>query len=290
MFPITLFGSGGGEDDPPGKVTDPACVCFDDMGVPDIGYTAGFWNPARLIEIVRTPYCSPALGGITIQDDPTMMGGYIREEGDSSDGAFYHYHYYAFPLFAILELVINPECNAGGFIEFDLMYLSELEPTWNDEELSLFLTPEVAVFANPLAIASCSIDCAAATAREPTNSMFWCAGCWGNLYPFTGHIASDGSPPRDTSLLATRSVAALHRRGLAHKTYGLDALCGGSIFPMIPKEQYKMSLLYPLGEAEPRCCHWIGESTFGWGEWRNLPAVGEDFVYMLWRYTDCCMH
>ena len=72
--------------------------------------------------------------------------------------------------------------------------------------------------------------------------------------------------------------------------FGNDALCGGSIYPMIPKSQYKMSMLFPIAEASGKCCHPIGQSTFLWGEWRNIPAVGEDFVYMLWRYTDCCLN
>ena len=119
--------------------------------------------------------------------------------------------------------------------------------------------------------------------------MFWCAGCWGSLYPFTGNIPPNESPPRDSSLTATRAIAALHRRGLAQKTFGDAALCGGYIYPMIPKSQYKMSMLYPLAEASGTCCHPLGLSTMLWGEWRNIPAVGEDFVYLLWRYTDCCL-
>lgn len=36
------------------------------------------------------------------------------------------------------------------------------------------------------------------------------------------------------------------------------------------------------------CCHNIGENTLLWGEWRQRPGTGEDFVYLLWRWTDCC--
>jgi conjugal transfer pilus assembly protein TraU len=32
----------------------------------------------------------------------------------------------------------------------------------------------------------------------------------------------------------------------------------------------------------------IGESPLTWGEWRNIPAVGEDHLYLLWRWNDCC--
>ena len=37
------------------------------------------------------------------------------------------------------------------------------------------------------------------------------------------------------------------------------------------------------------CCHGFGENTMLWGEWRTRPATGQDFVYVLWRWTDCCV-
>ena len=26
----------------------------------------------------------------------------------------------------------------------------------------------------------------------------------------------------------------------------------------------------------------------GWGVWRTLPGPGEDHLYVLWRWNDCC--
>jgi conjugal transfer pilus assembly protein TraU len=25
-----------------------------------------------------------------------------------------------------------------------------------------------------------------------------------------------------------------------------------------------------------------------WGEWRTIPGAGEDALYILWRWQDCC--
>jgi conjugal transfer pilus assembly protein TraU len=36
------------------------------------------------------------------------------------------------------------------------------------------------------------------------------------------------------------------------------------------------------------CCHNLGENTMLWGEWRQRPATGQDFVYLLWQWVDCC--
>ncbi|MBW5284155.1 TraU family protein [Burkholderia gladioli] len=38
-----------------------------------------------------------------------------------------------------------------------------------------------------------------------------------------------------------------------------------------------------------RCAHRIGETTFRWGDWRTRPGTGEDQVYMIWRWVDCCV-
>jgi len=316
LFPIKLLGvlQFGTGNVPAESSNESICFCDGELGIPDIGFTVGMWAPARLIEIVRKPYCSPTLGGITLNESFRLWGMKDGADGQSSSNQFYNYHYFAFPLYEILELVVTPECNPGGFSDFDLMYISEIDPTWVEDELSVFTQPEVAVAANPLLQAACPVDCAASTLSGPIDSMWWCAGCWGNLYPFTGNVPSGGSPPRVSSLLSTRALASLHRRGLAWRTVGDEALCGGAIYPMLPKQQYRMSMLFPLAEADnstriptpstnaptgvvdiddyewtQQCCHNIGVPTFLWGEWRNIPAVGEDFVYVLWRWTDCCV-
>jgi len=298
MFPIVISGIGmGGGSRPPGSAT-PSTVCQCDTGN---GLQAGFgfgfsmWEPARLVEVVRRPYCFPSLGGSVLDpggnstpgSNGLMMGGKSSEsnENDSSDKVFYNYHYFAFPLTVILNLFSG--CSPDGYMAFDLMYISELDPTWNDDELAFLTNPEVVMVANPVSQAACIADATASTAGFPLDTMFWCAGTWGSLYPFTGNILTNVSQPRDTSLIAARALAALHRRGLAWKTMGDAAMCGGYIYPSLPKTQYKFEQMYPLAESNSN--HWIGESPFIWGEWRNEPGVAEDYIHMIWRWKDCCI-
>jgi conjugal transfer pilus assembly protein TraU len=301
LFPVRMFGdvtSFGGDDSdvPDGAATTPVCACKGKDELPSIGFTAGAWLPARLVEVVRKPYCSPSLGGVSLNNGIRLWGGAKETDQGSADKSFYNYHYWAFPLYEMLDLLVQVNCDPDGMKGMDLMYLSEVDPTWNVDELAFFINPEAVLFANPLAMTACAADGILATASKPIQSMWWCAGTWGNLYPFTGNIASDASGPRDTSLLVTRVLASLHRKGLAQKTYGDDALCQGTIYPMVPKQQYKMSMMFPVPESQgptssmtKNCCHNIGESTFLWGDWRTIPGTGEDYVYMLWRYTDCCV-
>jgi len=294
VFPIRIAGvdmSWGSHpnDAPKGAVSSSFCACDDDLGIPRPGVTMSMWEPARLIEIVRMPYCAPSLGGDRLKNSYRLMGGSKASDDErGTDKTFYQYHYYSFPLTQMLEMFNVAECQSSGYLDFDLMFMSELDPIWNDDELSFFTNPEVALFANPVALAACAADSAATSAGgEPIDSLFWCAGAWGSMYPFTGNITSQGSPPRDTSLLAARTVATLHRRGFAKETIGEDAMCHASYDPIITKSQYKMSMFYPVAESEKN--HWIGAHTFTWGEWRNIPGVGEDFVYMLWQWNDCCL-
>jgi len=291
IFPMYVSGirMGGSSEDVPNGAADPKplCLCQDANGVYRPGTQMSMWQPARLVESVRVPYCSPTLGGEMLQEDLTHIGtrGY-GQDSSRQHKAFYQYHYFAYPLLVMLDLFLQPHCNPGGFSDMDLMYLSELDPTWNDDELAFYLNPESAIFASPGAIAACTADAAAASAGSPIKNMFWCAGAWGGIYPLTGHVLTNASPPRSAALVGTRALAALHRRGLALQTMGDDAMCANPIHPTMLKTQYKFQQLYPLPEANGN--HWIGEPTYLWGEWRNIPSVGEDFVNLIWRYDDCC--
>jgi conjugal transfer pilus assembly protein TraU len=289
MYPIVIAGGklGSGEaPDAAWSTGETVCHCTDNQGIPEVGLATGLWEPTRLVELVRTPYCSPSLGGVRLKDDSVQFGGHGAPHRESNK-AFYQYHYFAFPAAVMLDLFVAGECNAGGYTDMDLIQISEIDPVWADDELAFYQNPEAAYVANPVAKAACMSDAVAANAGEPMEDMWWCAGGWGNLYPFTGNLSSFNSPPEDTNLLATRALAAQHRRGLAWQTMGEGASCTSQVAPTLPKTQYKWSQFYPVPEANNN--HWIGETSFKWGEWRNVPATGEDFVHLLWSWNDCCM-
>lgn len=290
LYPIKLAGvriSPNGDGAPSEASNDSVCACQDDLGIYVAGVTQSMYEPARLIELVRQPSCHMVLGGAVI---PTTNGrkrgkiGLATETIENTTG-FWHYHYYSYPLLLMLELLVPNRCS-DGIVGMDLMYLSELDVTWSDSEIAFFANPEAAIFNNPISIAACAADAAASAVGESIDSMFWCAGSWGQMYPLSGYTPQNVSIPTKTSLLATRSVAALHRRLLAYKTMGDDALCDTNIYPTIPKSQYKMNMMYPMAESNDT--HKIGESSFTWGEWRSIPSK-EDAVYLLWRWNDCCM-
>jgi len=288
MYPMTIAGVkfGGGTAPKGAAPRVPICHCPDANGVPWYGFMYSSWQPARLVEVVRKPYCSPVLGQLPVSGSRTYGGPSEHKLGEEDNTiSFYNFHYFSFPLTTMLNMFTG--CSGDGYLGFDLMYLSEVDPTWNEDELAFFTNPEVTLFANPVAQAACIPDALAATVGEPLQSLYWCAGAWGSMYPFTGSITSDQSTTQTAGLITARAIAALHRRLLARTFMGSAAMCKPLIAPTIVKGQYKISQLYPLAEANGN--HWIGEPSFKWGEWRTIPGIGEDFVEMVWRWNDCCV-
>src|SRR5690606_27581133 len=190
IFPIRVMGVPivNGDGYVPDEATrKPFCICDDNLGVPHVGITTSMWEPTRIVVLQYQPGCSSVLNGINFGFDPTFMGTHGTDEKDGSDMRFMHYHYYAFPLMIMLDLFTGKNCNAGGFLDLDLMYLSEVDPTWVNDELAFFTTPESALVANPVGVMACVADAMSANAGRPIKELFWCAGSWGTLYPFSGH-------------------------------------------------------------------------------------------------------
>jgi len=302
---------------PDGSSSQMPCQCEDDLGIPQIGIKASYQSITRIAEVVTQPWCSPSLGGIQLQDSEYGQG-YIDTDEANNATAFFQYHYFAYPLMEMLEILMMPECTGSDIIDFDLMYVSEIDPTWNDDLLALLMSPEAVLFGSPPALAWCGVDCVLTTADEQEQEFYGCAACDGLLYPFTGNINPVQDPVAASSLAAQRAIASLHRKGLATRTMGNEAMCGERILaPMIPSTQYRFSMMYPTPEAEGnagnlisgassnnagqageeldrygQCCHPMGMSTARWATaagGRMPPGKDSAFIYMIWNYQDCCI-
>ena len=109
------------------------------------------------------------------------------------------------------------------------------------------------------------------------------------MYPLALSISSRQSSSRKAIALAGKTLALQHRRGLGQKTYGTDALCGGTIDPFVPKEQYRWQQFFPLAQNTGACANFEGYSTFLNGNIaRDIPSTGEDRIFLLFRYVECC--
>ena len=167
--------------------SSPICLCG--SPIPRIGLSLGVWEPARLVDATRAPWCFPNLGGLTINPGlPAGRGRTGAAGGDGAKGSVWHAHYYMYPLLSWIGVLLDLGCLEGGGL--DIAWASELDPAWLDDELTFLLNPEAALFANLPAQAACAADCAASSVGLPLDPMFWCAGCQGGMYPLTGNVAA----------------------------------------------------------------------------------------------------
>lgn len=278
--------------------SNPVCMCMKQVppspvDVPVPGVTIGFWEPVRLVDITRTPYCMTGMGGMQLgKANHTKVSSYNRSYGKRvAHNSFYHVHYYIYPLIYWLELITDLICLEQS--TFDVAYLSELDPSWNDHKLQTLLTPEAFLFGNPIAQAACALDCTAATLDKPRDELFWCSGCWGNLYPLSGANADHIGGVQSSSLYTARVLTKMHRMGLAKETSTDDGsidgkLCKKSIAPKIKKSQYKLQMVYPRPSSGDIGCWPIGLSDMLYSAFNEYPYDGQDWSYLIWRKTNCC--
>jgi len=289
LFPLTIGGIGIVSDGQPdiGNPSSPVCYC---NNPPRLGISIGFWEPVRMVDVTRTPFCMVGLGGLSL--DPGIGAPRGAQVGHDSQtrNSFYQVHWYANPILAWLEVLLDFPCLEQGSL--DLAYLTEVDPLWSDDELSAILNPEAVLFANPVAKAACAADCVAASAGFPVASLFWCAGCQGSIYPMTGHVTTHIGGVQASVLLTQRMTAKMHRQLTTFATAGSRGLCGAYPLPIFDKTHYKLQMTYPVpatAKVGGQCCQPYGRTTMIWGSGKSFPVSGEDFSYQIFRKRNCCV-
>lgn len=286
VFPITL---GGVNITPTAKdysdYNTPFCIC---AGVPPkIGIPITFWEPARMVDVTRHAYKLVGLGGIQLGSENLKNRGSVSFIAETpARSSFLHVHYYVYPILGLLGILTDFQCVETG--ELDVAYMSEFDPLWADDNLQNIFNPEAYLFSNPLAQFACIADCAKSSIDQPTDKLFWCAGCEGSLYPFGGNITHHIGPLQASSLLVHRCLAKLHRMGIV-KGYAENDFCEARIMPVIMKTLYKTQIVRPIPQTSG-ACHALGKSDQLWGIGKTYPVKGEDdFVYLLWIKKQCCL-
>ncbi len=302
IFPISIgaFSMDMGQED----IENPGSpVCYCPIPTPPYvrtGISVGFWEPTRLIESVRTPFCFPGLGGTTMggSDTATKPWGATSHTSGSkvNRDSFYQVHVYMNPIMYYLERVIDDMCLESG--SYDLVYMSEYDSAWHDDVESALIAPEATLFTTLPALAACSADCVAATNGFGIQGLYWCSGCNGTVYPMDGNVTVHVGGVQASSLLNHRILAKLHRLLVAWQWHGAGAMCGGHAAPIMDKRGYKTQMVWPVaqtGDADSsgttwsRCCQPLGRSTVVWGTGKEFPIRGEDFGYQIFRKRNCCM-
>lgn len=285
LFPITIgsFEIIDGANPDTDNPDLPVCLC-NKGGLPVPGIAGGFWEPVRLVDVTKRPYCFPSLGGLKM-DIGIKVGTGDAARSNGKGGGSWHVHWYIYPLIYWLNLLTDFICLENA--DFDVAYITELDPLWQDDALTFILNPEAILFGNPIAQAACAADCSAATSGKPIDSLFWCGGCQGGMYPLNGRIQAHIGSVQSALLAAERMTYKLHRELVEWGTSGNsnDQICNKYPMPMLKKSQYRSQLVVPV----PSDCYPFGRSTTLYEAGKEIPISGEDFGFLIWRKRNCCI-
>lgn len=259
----------------------PICTC--PIPVPPfvkVGASVVFWEPARIVEVVRNAYSMPMLG---INSTAPNNSDKDNQNVDSDNGGSnnFHVHYYYFPAKLVLDGIIQAACISPEGL--DVAYMTEIDPLWNDDKLAGLVNPEAALFANPVAQIACAADAFAAAGSCAIDAMPWCMGSSGSSYPLTGH-SQDSNPIQATMGIAARIIYKMGRQGLLLDP-GVN-ICAPVPTPIWVKSNYRMQIAMPIRDIT---CHPIGRTSLLWEQGKVIPGVDDGYmIWIAWRKRGCC--
>ena len=285
-FPLTISGITllqGTMHDPAPSIRTPICACSDPF--PRIGIPISYFEPSRMVEVVSDPYCFPTLGaGISGVGATGTLAGSKPQSGTTSKRTFMQSHYVVFPLYTILEVIMDGACLEGS--SPDMAYISEVDPLWNSDTLSAFMQPEALLFGNPVTNLACVADSVGTSVGNPIDLLFWCMGSWGNSYPLTGSKPTNDSYIENVAGIASKMLYKLHRQLLVWSNAGVAGLCGKYPMPIWKKTNFRLQMVLPVPHPIGMT---IGQTGIKWGTAKTPPMSFDNFSFMLFKKRDCCV-
>ena len=248
-----------------------------------IGILWSYWEPYVAIDTVSTPFYSPFLGMPTGSSALYALGGTNASQDAASSAnevTFSQAHVHPIPFLNWLPLM----CNRWDFPT----WMTEFDPQWNFDELSMLIHPEAALYANPAMQLACQADAVATNVGYPIDSMPWCVGSGGSAYPMTGTVQND-------EITQANNTAAAR---LIYKLNRLHMVCDPALSPcgcVSPstwvKSHYKTHVSRP-GSRRPARPFGVTSELYNSG--LNVPFVGgglgseDEYLWTVYRRQFCC--
>ena len=282
---VVSFGVNSDNRDSDTELQNPLCSCLLQSGHTLVGATVAFWEPSRLIETVKDPYCFPSIGSQLANLDPgSLQGGSDSGSQTTSMQA----HYYIFPVWAMLDMFLDVPCLAGnrvdgGGAEMDLAVITEVLPNWNNDLLAFLLNPEALLFSNPATLLSCMADAASQANGKPIDALYWCMGGWNGVYPTAGKVGAEHMTEA-SGVLGGRLIYQIGRLG-ALLDHGIDE-CVAHRTWIWRKSNYRFHFAQPVRGSQ--CLHY-GSPTPTWERKKNKPTRGDNFTQVIFRRVRCCL-
>jgi len=192
-------------------------------------------------------------------------------------------HYFDFLPLKLLDLLVDGICLETKSADFDMLYMTEVDPLWQNPSLSFFIHPESILFSNYYSQLACSADSIAANLGYPLDVLFWCAGSMGGMYSLTGNTENE-ELTEASALLSARMLYKLGREGIMWDW--TSYLCGPMPMPILIKSLFKTQIARPV--VGKRTIP-IGRSSMIWGIAKNPPTnKADNFLYMIFARRNCC--
>lgn len=260
----------------------PVCFCLTPFPRP--GIKVSLWEPLSIIEPTAIPYCSPTIGtGLPIS---VGMGAasFGQNNSDNTKQTYtYQAHYIKYPVFKLLSLFMDFVClEANGGMDY--LYITELDPLWQNDIWAAIIGPEAFLVANPIAEMACMVDSVTSAVGFPLDPLWWCLGSWNGTFPMT-QTNKGTSAMQAQAAISSRMLMKMHRQLLLWGSIGEAGLCQQFPMPIMRKSQYGIFPLYPFP--------WpyripIGRSGVIWEAGHDNAANQHSGVWAVYRKRDCC--
>ena len=226
------------------------------------------------------------LGGKSIMSGySTLQSEQVNEGKDGGPVSRMQVHWYEYPVFAMLDMLKSMACRSPS--GFNLMYLTEIDPTWQNDEWAAVFTPEASLFTSTLAQASCSIDAVASSVGLTLDPMFWCSGTWGGVYPLSGNASHTNANFTSNNLVQSKFIARQARIGLQWQTIGPTAICTSHPNPIWIKSQFRVNQVAPVARKGNPVV--VGDAgMMQWPTVSNMPTR-ESSANAVWQGQQCCV-
>jgi conjugal transfer pilus assembly protein TraU len=298
VFPLKM---GGAEirsfdelEDTPSEISTVCGPCLTPpFNEPVFGISVSYWQPIAIAEITAIPHCLPTYG-TSIDVDNLAGSNSMGNRPTENDKSLYSYqaHYLFYPAFAVMDL--GGSTCARSPTAWDIPYMSEYDPRWQDDVSAAVFFFEVMLVSNPLTQLSCGIDAIAANLGFPLDILWWCMGSWGSMYPVSGNTINV-SAPQAAIALAVRLIKGLSRPTDEHPIPSMELTVGahmskGYCTPVamidIRKTLYSFVPIYPT-MYENRIP--IGRSGIVWEYGIDAPVMNQGvYAYVVYRKVECC--
>ncbi|MDR0453833.1 MAG: TraU family protein [Deferribacteraceae bacterium] len=268
------------------KMSGVLCLCPVGPYEVDPGIPMGLTTPSHILETTTEVFKFPSLnmvkGGAFFR-----MGGSDSPDQKNTKNTFTHSHLHQFSVLKLLDIFQDTICSRQGG-GFDILYMSEVDPTANSSNTAMLLFPETVLIANPIAAMACAVDAVATFIGLTVDPMYWCAGGH-SVFPLSNYTLEETSYEDSSSITMVKMMYRMNRMS-AGSNFGMTAgplavkACRVSLIsPLVIKSQYRIQTAVPF--VGP--CERLGAPPIKWNTPKRSNIAG-DVVNILWTREDCC--